>query len=98
MLIKNASNELSTSHNSSEEISSIQRNLNSPTAQSNSKDLTGSIAGMFGIDTLALAGDELHIKDPQKALNASIDVSLKAAKEGALITLSTHMPNFSSKI
>ena len=52
---------------------------------------------MFGIDTLALAGDELHIKDPQKALNASIDVSLKAAKEGALITLSTHMPNFSSK-
>lgn len=97
MLIENASNELSTSHNSSEEISSIQRNLNSPTAQSNSKDLTGSIAGMFGIDTLALAGDELHIKDPQKALNASIDVSLKAAKEGALITLSTHMPNFSSK-
>jgi mannan endo-1,4-beta-mannosidase len=69
---------------------------------SDSKDLTGSIAGVAGIDTLSLIGnefpgkvsasDERYDADPVKG---SANVSLDAAKNGAAITLSAHMPNFS---
>ena len=97
MLISSASEELKNSHNSTEEIQSVHDNLDSYFAHSNSKDLTGSITGMFGIDGLSLTGDETHLSNPEEALKKSINVSLKAAKEGALITLSCHMPNFSSE-
>ncbi|MDR1559162.1 MAG: CIA30 family protein [Clostridiales bacterium] len=69
---------------------------------SDSKDLTGSIAGVAGIDSLSLIGDEypgkissndpLYDADP---VIGSANVSIDAAAAGAIITLSTHMPNFS---
>lgn len=59
-------------------------------------DITGSVSGVFGIDTLALAGTEAGGTDTQDALEKSIAYSKKAAKNGALITLSTHMPNFTN--
>lgn len=60
------------------------------------KEITGSLSGVYGIDTLSLTGAELGIKDREEALNISIQNSKNAAKQGAIITLSTHMPNFTS--
>lgn len=57
------------------------------------KDVTGSEAGLFGIDTLSLAGTECATENP---LQASIAASEKAYKGGSIISLSCHMPNFTS--
>lgn len=57
------------------------------------KDVTGSEAGLFGIDTLSLAGTECATENP---LQASITASEKAYKGGSIISLSCHMPNFTS--
>ncbi|MDE5864380.1 MAG: fibronectin type III domain-containing protein [Lachnospiraceae bacterium] len=60
------------------------------------KDITGSEAGLFGIDTLALAGNEVSKKTRQEALDASIAATKKAYNGGSIITLSCHMPNFTN--
>ena len=57
------------------------------------KDVTGSEAGLFGIDTLSLAGTECASENP---LQASIAASKKAYDGGSIISLSCHMPNFTS--
>ncbi len=57
------------------------------------KDITGSEAGLFGIDTLALAGTECASENP---LEASIAASKKAYEGGSIISLSCHMPNFTN--
>ena len=75
---------------------SLQQNQNTILTESNVKDMTGSISGIFGLDTLAIAGCELGLSDPKAAINRSIEISLNAANQGAIITLSTHMPNFGS--
>lgn len=66
---------------------------------SDTKDLTGSIAGICGIDTLSLTGDELSLTDEEKQkgidlITKAADLSIKTADEGGIITLSSHMPNF----
>jgi len=60
------------------------------------KDITGSEAGLFGIDTLALAGCETAKTTTKEAIDASVEASLKAYNGGSLITLSCHMPNFTN--
>lgn len=60
------------------------------------KDVTGSVSGIFGIDSLALFGSEAGGTDAASALQNSIDYSKKAAQNGAIVTLSTHMPNFTN--
>lgn len=60
------------------------------------KDITGSEAGLFGIDTLALAGVETSQTTRQGALDASVAASKKAYNGGSLISLSCHMPNFTN--
>lgn len=62
-------------------------------ATSDVKDVTGSEAGLFGIDTLSLAGTECASENP---LQASIAASKKAYEGGSIISLSCHMPNFTS--
>lgn len=62
-------------------------------ATSDVKDVTGSEAGLFGIDTLSLAGTECASEHP---LQASIAASKKAYDGGSIISLSCHMPNFTS--
>ena len=57
------------------------------------KDITGSEAGLFGIDTLSLAGTECASENP---LKASIEASRKAYEGGSIISLSCHMPNFTN--
>ena len=93
MLNPEEKNKLQADHNSPLEIASVQKGMNSTFTKSNVKEITGSISGIFGIDSLALTGSELYIKNSQQALQKSIDLSIKAANDGALITLSTHMPN-----
>lgn len=63
---------------------------------SDTKDVTGSISGVVGIDSLALTGAELGMTDVSAAVAKSVEISKKAASEGAIITLSTHMPNMSN--
>lgn len=60
------------------------------------KDVTGSEAGLFGIDTLALAGIETSQTTRQDALDASIAASVKAYNGGSIVSLSCHMPNFTN--
>ncbi|MDE7132763.1 MAG: glycoside hydrolase family 26 protein [Lachnospiraceae bacterium] len=63
---------------------------------SDTKDLTGSIAGVVGIDTLSLTGNEASTWDaPEAERIANVaNITREAAAEGAIITLSAHMPNF----
>lgn len=59
------------------------------------KDMTGSISGVVGIDSLALTGAELGLTDTKEAVAKCIEISKAAVAEGAIISLSTHMPNMS---
>ncbi|WP_139902156.1 cell wall-binding repeat-containing protein [Clostridium thermarum] len=65
-------------------------------SNSDTKDVTGSIAGIVAIDTLSLTGAELHLEDgdDRDFVTAAADLLAAAAEEGAIISLSAHMPNF----
>lgn len=81
---------------------------NADLTNSDTKDVTGSIAGVFGIDTLSLTGNEYSAEkynathsDALKQtvsnnVRAAARLSNEAAAEGAIITLSAHMPNFAT--
>lgn len=60
-------------------------------------DITGSEAGLFGIDTLALTGVETSTSTRADALKASVAATKKAYEAGSIITLSCHMPNFANR-
>ena len=66
MLNPEEKNKLQADHNSPLEIASVQEGMNSTFTKSNVKEITGSISGIFGIDSLALTGSELYIKIPNK--------------------------------
>lgn len=66
---------------------------------SDTKDITGSISGIVGMDTLSFTGDELELTDEEKESGLTLakkaaQIDAAAAKEGGIITLSSHMPNF----
>lgn len=63
---------------------------------SDTKDVTGSISGLVGIDSLALTGVELGMTDTDAAIAECVRIGKEAAAEGAILTLSTHMPNMSN--
>lgn len=75
----------------------INKMVSSTAKEGDVKDITGSISGVYGIDNLALTGAELGISDAKKALDQAVAYSRQAAKQGAIITLSTHMPNFTNE-
>jgi mannan endo-1,4-beta-mannosidase len=61
------------------------------------KDLTGSYAAVVGIDALSLIGDEypgVLTGYPADQVEGSARIAIEAARAGAIITLSAHMPNF----
>ncbi len=64
--------------------------------ESTVKELTGDISGILGLDTLTLTGRELDITDPKQAMAKALEITMDAAEQGAIITLSCHMPNFGS--
>lgn len=61
------------------------------------KELTGSLSAIYGLDTLAIAGAELGLTDPQQAMDTSVANSLAAARQGSIVSLSAHMPNFTNE-
>lgn len=69
-------------------------------SNSDTKDITGSISGICGIDALALTGAELQLNSTDKAngvdsiITKAANLSIKTANEGGIITFSAHMPNF----
>lgn len=76
---------------------------NKKLSNSDTKDVTGSISAVVGIDTLSLAGNEfpggLENQYPtsmtsQQRIEACAKMNKEAVAEGAIITVSAHMPNF----
>ncbi|MGN8774140.1 glycosyl hydrolase [Candidatus Weimeria sp. HCP3S3_B5] len=75
-------------------------------SSSDTKDVTGSYAGVMGIDGLSLVGDEYSaakwnkthkakIREDQAGnVKAAAAISNEAIKNGSIVTLSAHMPNF----
>lgn len=63
---------------------------------SDTKDMTNSISGVVGIDSLALTGAELGLDNTEEAVKKAIEIDKAAANQGAIITLSMHMPNMSN--
>ncbi|MHB9294295.1 mannan endo-1,4-beta-mannosidase [Pillotina sp. SPG140] len=65
-------------------------------SSSDTKDSTGSIAAVVGIDTLSLTGDEYPGTlqgGGSDFVRGTAQVALNAAREGAIITVSAHIPN-----
>ena len=61
-------------------------------------DVTGSIAGVMGIDTLSLTSNEYCYDlgmTPEEVVKQCVELTKLAADNGAIITLSSHMVNFS---
>jgi len=67
---------------------------------SDTKDVTGSISAICGIDALSLTGAELQLDDQDKAngvndlITKAANLGIDASNEGGMVTLSAHMPNF----
>ena len=76
-------------------------------SNSDTRDVTGTIPAVVGIDTLSLVGNEYSAQrynteqggtlaeDLSGNIKAAALVTNQAIEEGAIITLSAHMPNFS---
>ena len=64
-------------------------------SDSDTKDITGSLAGIAAYDALALTGYEYTLKEGETShAEAVAEVMIKAAKEGSILSFSAHMPNF----
>ncbi len=62
---------------------------------SDTKDITGSIAAICGIDTLSFTGAELPLPEGKMdSVDEAAALAVEAAEQGGIITLSAHMPNF----
>lgn len=67
--------------------------------ESDTKDVTGVLPAMLGVDSLAMTGAELHLTPKERNngvtyVDKLTTISQKAVQEGAIITLSMHLPNF----
>lgn len=71
------------------------KHVNTKADDGDTKDVTGSYSGIYGIDSLALSGAELGLSG-SAAIDKAVSESKKAADGGSIITLSAHMPNFSN--
>ncbi len=74
----------------------INKAVNSSAAEGDVKDVTGSLSAIYGLDSLSLTGAELGITDAAQAVATSADNSIAAARQGAIVSLSAHMPNFTN--
>lgn len=66
-------------------------------SEGDTKELTGSLSGIYGVDSLALTGVELGMTNADEAMNAVVAYSKAAAEQGSILTLSAHMPNFTNE-
>ena len=66
---------------------------------SDTEDMVGDHAAVMGLDSLALTGNELALTDDEKARGVTLSeklagIYIPAAKKGAILTMSMHLPNF----
>ena len=66
---------------------------------SDTEDMVADQAAVMGLDALALTGDELVLTEAEKARGLTLSeklagIYIPAAKQGAILTMSCHMPNF----
>ena len=86
-------------HQNDTHYKAVLKNGAQGSSNSDTKDITGSIAAICGIDALSLTGAELQLSDAEKAngtdlVTKAVNLSIDTASEGGIITLSAHMPNF----
>lgn len=64
---------------------------------SDTYDVTNDFAGIFGIDALSLTGSEYsgHGDTPAEQVSAAAAITNQSIQNGAIVTMSAHMPNFS---
>lgn len=86
----------------------IRKAGSSALTESDTKDVTGSISGVFGFDSQVLNGDEYTVemynashgtsleKTARNNVKVAANISNEAIKEGSLVTMSTHFPNFAN--
>ena len=68
---------------------------------SDTYDMVRDFSGIVGCDALALTGNELELTDAELAAGETYSsklarLVLPAAKQGAIVTMSMHMPNFAA--
>lgn len=68
-------------------------------SESDTKDVTGSLAGVMGFDALSFTGDELRLNDCEYNMGVTyvdkmVELTRAAAEQGSILTMSMHMPNF----
>lgn len=66
---------------------------------SDTEDMVSDQAAVMGLDALALTGNELELTEAEKARGLTLseklaNIYIPAAKQGAILTMSCHMPNF----
>lgn len=76
--------------------------------ESDTKDVTESISGIFGFDSQVLNGDEYTVdmynashgtslkKTARNNIKVAANISNEAINEGSIVTMSTHFPNFAN--
>ncbi len=74
----------------------VSRSVNAQAQLGDVYDVTGSVSGVFGIDTLSLTGSEGGGENAKDALEKAVASSKTAAQNGAIVSLSVHMPNFTN--
>lgn len=74
----------------------VNKSVNASASNGDVYDITGSVSGVFGIDSLGVVGTEAGGTSSEDALQKAVAASKKAAENGAIVTLSTHMPNFAA--
>ena len=74
----------------------VNKSVNTSADLGDVADVTGSVSGVFGIDSLGVVGSEAGGTSSADALTKAVEASKKAAANGSIVTLSTHMPNFAA--
>ena len=74
----------------------VNKSVNTSANLGDVENVTGSVSGVFGIDSLGVVGSEVGGTSSADALTKAVEASKKAADNGAIVTLSTHMPNFAA--
>ncbi len=74
----------------------VNKSVNTSAGLGDVENVTGSVSGVFGIDSLGVVGSEVGGTSSADALKKAVEASKKAADNGSIVTLSTHMPNFAA--
>ena len=77
----------------------MNRKVSKLSGASDTYDIVKDFSGVVGMDGLALTGNELELTDAERANGETYATKLArlvlpAAKQGAILTMSCHMPNF----